>query len=299
MTDAKDNPYAHIADDTFAAAPRRDPELVKRILEDPRMHDHKDGFQSCIQCGVCTSGCPAARFTEYSPRETARRALDGDVTLLEDDDVWYCYYCYTCQSRCPRHNSVAVINQVVRGMQVESGRGRPHVEMFAEWCNNFYEKGMGGDPHLMFPAIGEAWGEKWTDYMEHLLEIRAELGLGDLSRRTTWWEVQTIFEATGFGAAPGGVRGAADAGARIEPSSDGRASRRRRRRPRLGGMRRMAAPSPRRAPAFQGRRPRRHEPGHDAEHAENHEVDAGDPKERRMPVMVHKVDMTQMPSGPG
>ena len=25
MTDAKDNPYAHIADDTFAAAPRRDP----------------------------------------------------------------------------------------------------------------------------------------------------------------------------------------------------------------------------------------------------------------------------------
>ena len=79
MTDRKDNPYAHIADDTFAAAPRRDPELVKRILEDPRMHDHKDGFQSCIQCGVCTSGCPAARFTEYSPRETARRALDGDV----------------------------------------------------------------------------------------------------------------------------------------------------------------------------------------------------------------------------
>ena len=78
MTDAKDNPYAHIADDTFAAAPRRDPELVKRILEDPRMHDHKDGFESCIQCGVCTSGCPAARFTEYSPRETARRALDGD-----------------------------------------------------------------------------------------------------------------------------------------------------------------------------------------------------------------------------
>ena len=161
MPDAKDNPYAHIAGDTFTATPRRDPELVRRILDDPRMHDHKDGFQSCIQCGVCTSGCPAARFTEYSPRETARRALDGDVTLLEDDTLWYCYYCSTCQSRCPRHNSVAVINQVIRGMQVESGRGRRHVAMFAEWCGNFYEKGMGGDPHLMFPAIGEAWGEKW------------------------------------------------------------------------------------------------------------------------------------------
>jgi heterodisulfide reductase subunit C1 len=208
MTDAKDNPYAHIADDTFAAAPRRDPELVTRILEDPRMHDHKDGFQSCIQCGVCTSGCPAARFTAYSPRETARRALDGDVTLLEDDDVWYCYYCYTCQSRCPRHNSVAVINQVVRGIQVENGRGKRHVEMFAEWCNNFYEKGMGGDPHLMFPAIGEAWGEKWTDYMEHLLEIREELGLGDLfPPDDVVKEVQTIFEATGFKERLAAVRG--------------------------------------------------------------------------------------------
>ena len=215
MTDPKkpgaDNPYAHIADDTFAAAPRRDPELVKRILEDPRMHDHKDGFQSCIQCGVCTSGCPAARFTEYSPRETARRALDGDLTLLEDDTLWYCYYCYTCQSRCPRHNSVAVINQVVRGMQVESGRGRRHVEMFAEWCGNFYEKGMGGDPHLMFPAIGEAWGEKWTDYMAHLLEIREELGLGDLyPPDEVVKEVQTIFEETGFKERLAAVRGGTD-----------------------------------------------------------------------------------------
>ena len=208
MTDAKDNPYAHLADDTFAAAPRRDPELVRRILDDPRMHDHRDGFQSCIQCGVCTSGCPAARFTEYSPRETARRALDGDVTLLEDDSLWYCYYCYTCQSRCPRHNSVAVINQVVRGMQVESGRGRRHVAMFAEWCGNFYDKGMGGDPHLMFPAIGEAWGDKWTDYMEHLLEIRDELGLGDLfPPENVVQEVRTIFEETGFKERLASVRG--------------------------------------------------------------------------------------------
>ena len=193
------NPYAVIAEDTFAAASRRDPELVERILSDPRMHDHRDGFQSCIQCGVCTSGCPAARFTEYVPREIARRALDGDETLLTDDSLWYCYYCYTCQSRCPRHNSVAVINQVIRGLQVQSGYAHKHVEMFADWCAAFYDKGMGGDPHLLFPAIGEAWGEKWVDYMQHLLEIRAELGLGDLyPPDDVVKEVQTIMEETGF-----------------------------------------------------------------------------------------------------
>ncbi len=207
-------PTAVIAGDTFAAAPRRDPELVRRILDDPRMHDHKEGFLSCIQCGVCTSGCPAARFTDFVPREVARRALEGDETLLTDDSVWYCYSCYTCQSRCPRHNSVAVINQVVRSMQVESGYGHKHVEMFAEWCGNFYEKGMGGNPHDMFPVVYEAWGEQWRHFMAHLLEIRAELGLGDLFPPTdVVKEVQVIFEETGFLDRLRQVREGADGGA--------------------------------------------------------------------------------------
>jgi heterodisulfide reductase subunit C len=193
------NPYASIADNTFAQAPKRDPRLVQRILDDPRMHDHREGFRSCIQCGICTSGCPAARFTDYTPREIARRALDGDESLLTDDSLWYCYYCYTCQSRCPRHNSVAVINQVIRGLQVESGQAHRHVRPFADWCATFYEKGMGGDPHLLFPAIGEAWGEKWTSYMERLPEVREELGLGDLfPPEHAVREVQTIMEETGF-----------------------------------------------------------------------------------------------------
>src|SRR5665647_2203353 len=163
----------------------------------------------------------AAPLGEHRDVRAAAAALDlhatdylvdhGDVTLLDDDTLWYCYYCYTCQSRCPRHNSVAVINQVIRGMQVESGRGRPHVAMFAEWCGAFYAKGMGGDPHLMFPAIGEAWGEKWTTYMEHLLEIREELGLGDLyPPEKVVKEVQTIFEETGFKERLAAVRGGAD-----------------------------------------------------------------------------------------
>ncbi len=193
------NPHAIIAENNFAQAPKRDPELMRRILDDPRMHDHKEGFRGCMQCGICTSACPAARFTDYNPREIARRALDGDVSLLTDDSLWHCFYCYTCQCRCPRHNSVAVINQVLRGLQVESGQAHRHVKPFAEWCAAFYEKGMGGNPHLLFPAIEEAWGEKWTSYMDHLLEVRAELGLGDLfPPEDTVKEVQIIMEETGF-----------------------------------------------------------------------------------------------------
>ena len=88
------------------------------------------------------------------------------------------------------------------------GTGHRHVEMFAEWCGNFYDKGMGGDPHLMFPNVSEAWGEKWTAYMDHLLEVREKLGLGDLyPPEDVVAEVQTIMEETGFKKRLAAVRG--------------------------------------------------------------------------------------------
>ena len=163
------------------------------------MHDHRDGFLSCLQCGVCTSGCPAARFTEYSPREIARRASEGDPTLLEDDNVWYCFYCYTCQSRCPRKNSVAVINQVIRSMQVESGYGIKHVEMFAAWGEQFYDKGMGGTPHVFFSDIAEAWGPKWKEFIAGRDALREEIGVGGMyPSAAAVKEVRAVMDQTGF-----------------------------------------------------------------------------------------------------
>jgi heterodisulfide reductase subunit C1 len=193
------NPYSVIADSSFLPRPDGRRDLIERILADPRLHDHKDGFLSCLQCGVCTSGCPAARFTEYSPRDIARRALEGDETLLTDDSVWYCYYCYTCQSRCPRKNSVAVINQVIRSMQVESGYGVKHVEMFSAWGEGFFDKGMGGTPHVFFSAIADAWGPKWKAFIANRDAMREELGLGSMyPSNDAVREVQVIMTETGF-----------------------------------------------------------------------------------------------------
>jgi heterodisulfide reductase subunit C len=195
----EDNPYAAPADDLFKPRTDEGRDIVRMILDDPRMVGHTDGFQSCIQCGICTSGCPAARFTDYSPREIARRALDGDETLLTDDSVWYCFYCYTCQSRCPRKNSVAVINQIVRSMQVESGYGIKHVEMFTAWGEQFYDKGMGGTPHVFFAAIADAWGPKWKDFIANRDAMREEMGLGGMfPAEEAVKEVQVIMEETGL-----------------------------------------------------------------------------------------------------
>jgi len=196
------NPYAALADSSFG--PKQSHlgeknELLDAIMSDPRMHDHIDGFESCIQCGICTSACPAARFTEYSPREMARRCLDGDETLLEDDKVWYCFYCYTCQSRCPRHNSVAVLNQVVRGMQVERGYGKQHVEMFSAWGEQYYDKGMGGTPQIFFQDIAEMCGPKWKAFVARRDQLREELGLGTAyPSESAASELRHIMDETGF-----------------------------------------------------------------------------------------------------
>jgi heterodisulfide reductase subunit C len=192
------NPYAAIAESAFQARPVL-PDLARRIIDDPRMHDHVEGFLSCMQCGICTSGCPAARFADYSPREISRRALDGDPTLLEDDSVWLCFYCYTCQSRCPRGNSVAVINQVIRGLQVESGYGIKHIAMFADWAIQFYEKGMGGTPAEFLPRMANAFGPRWREFLAHRDAMREELGLGSMypSERAAH-EMRVLMDATGF-----------------------------------------------------------------------------------------------------
>ena len=196
---AQANPYSVIAESNFHEPPPAHRELAARIANDPRMHDHVEGFLSCMQCGICTSACPAARFGDYSPREIARRALDGDPTLLTDDTVWLCFYCYTCQSRCPRGNSVAVINQVIRGLQVEEGYGIKHVAMFTAWAEQFYDKGIGGTPQIFFADRVEALGPKWRRFIERRDDLRDELGLGSMfPSSAAAAEMRTIMDETGF-----------------------------------------------------------------------------------------------------
>jgi hypothetical protein len=78
---------------------------------------------------------------------------------------------------------------------------------------------MGGNPHLMFPDVTEAWGDKWRALMNRLLEVREKLGLGDLyPPEHVVKEVQTIFEETGFKERLAAVRGESTTG--TEPEAD-------------------------------------------------------------------------------
>ncbi len=96
-------------------------QIFGEFRADPRHHEFVLG---CINCGECTTGCPAARFYDFSPREMLQIALTGDATTLWDalqEKIWSCCQCYTCNMRCRFGNDIAGIISVMRELSVRHG----------------------------------------------------------------------------------------------------------------------------------------------------------------------------------
>jgi heterodisulfide reductase subunit C2 len=95
--------------------------IYTEFRADPRHHDFVLG---CLNCGECTTGCPAARFYDFSPREMLQIAQNGDATTLWDamqEKIWACCQCYTCNMRCRFGNDIAGIISVMRELSVIHG----------------------------------------------------------------------------------------------------------------------------------------------------------------------------------
>ncbi|MFX1238258.1 MAG: CoB--CoM heterodisulfide reductase subunit C [Promethearchaeota archaeon] len=78
-------------------------------------------IRSCINCGTCTGGCPSGRRTAYRTRSAIRRALIGDLSILQDIDIWECTTCYYCYERCPRNIPVTDMIIKLRNIAVQNG----------------------------------------------------------------------------------------------------------------------------------------------------------------------------------
>lgn len=69
---------------------------------------HGSPIHVCIQCGTCSSTCPAARFMEDSPRRLmAMIAADLKEEVLASNSFWTCASCYHCTAKCPRGIDIA------------------------------------------------------------------------------------------------------------------------------------------------------------------------------------------------
>ena len=74
----------------------------------------------CIQCGMCTSGCPVAEFLK--PHRIIKMVVLGlKEQLISSKEIWLCTTCFTCSERCPQEVDPANIIYSLKNMAAEQG----------------------------------------------------------------------------------------------------------------------------------------------------------------------------------
>jgi quinone-modifying oxidoreductase subunit QmoC len=80
-------------------------------------------FQSCLQCGTCTSLCPSSREGSFSPRQVLRRiTLESGTERSVDQAAWDCLTCNACTPNCPRGIGIIDVIKAVRGLAISAGK---------------------------------------------------------------------------------------------------------------------------------------------------------------------------------
>lgn len=137
------------------------------------------GLLKCVQCGMCTSVCPAAAHSDYNPRDIVKNVLNNDKDIISDDKIWNCFYCYSCHSVCPVNNSPCVINQILRQIAIDQGIAKKHIEPFVTYGETFLEIGIGGMPKSFFMDLNKDI-KGYLDIKSELSKTRENLSLGPI-----------------------------------------------------------------------------------------------------------------------
>jgi len=119
----------------------------------------------CMQCGMCTGGCPEAGITPFNIRQLVRkkqldRALDKAIP-------WYCTSCGECTLRCPRDVKPSEMIVEVRSAFVEDGQIPLSIQKALE--NTFVQKNPWGRPR----SKRAAWQEEAGIEVPHIGEVES------------------------------------------------------------------------------------------------------------------------------
>ncbi|PLY14270.1 MAG: oxidoreductase [Sedimenticola sp.] len=73
-------------------------------------------YDSCLNCGLCSSGCPASGLEGMDPRRFIRMAMLGmNEELSSTPWIWTCTQCKRCMYVCPMSIDVSVLVGLARG----------------------------------------------------------------------------------------------------------------------------------------------------------------------------------------
>jgi len=146
----------------------------------------KHAFNSCMSCGACTAGCPAAEFYDYDPRMIMETVQSKDeeriIELLKADTIWYCAQCGTCKLRCSRgNNPFALISSLrqlsqLKGYHVYSSRGRQQYTGRHLWGGNYWNRGCSLYFRNTMIPFHLDFGPRWVRYAINKEEIHRRVG---------------------------------------------------------------------------------------------------------------------------
>ncbi|MHA1680986.1 MAG: CoB--CoM heterodisulfide reductase subunit C [Promethearchaeota archaeon] len=87
--------------------------------------ERKSNIWACIQCGTCTASCESGRWTALKTRIIIRKVVLGDLSALDDPDIWLCTTCYNCLERCPRDVRPTDVIMELRNYAAKRGNMHP------------------------------------------------------------------------------------------------------------------------------------------------------------------------------
>ena len=172
--------------------------MSKQNIDDSPI-SKEEGVLKCVQCGMCTSTCPAARHSDYNPRDIMEKVLEGDESILEDDVIWNCFYCYTCHSVCPVGNSVCEVNQILKQLAISNELGYDKLYEYLGFADSYFTAAIGAIPEIFFDDIRHDV-PGWWEFRQNLGDIRDELHLDPplMPDKEVIDEVSKILTITGF-----------------------------------------------------------------------------------------------------
>ena len=157
--------------------------LHERLKQDIR---YDESLNACMNCGICTSVCPAAEFSDYDPRillNIVQTEDDAELEkLLKSDFIWLCGQCMSCKTRCPRNNVPGLMINVLRrysqelGYFTESKRGRQQYALSKVLNGNILGEGYCIVPESVKPDLHPEQGPVWEWIYRNLPEFYDRMG---------------------------------------------------------------------------------------------------------------------------
>ena len=79
----------------------------------------------CVQCGMCTSGCPYAEMLDEKPHEVIKKILLGMKSdVINSKFIWLCSTCFMCDERCPQGVELGRVMFALKNLAAKE-RGAP------------------------------------------------------------------------------------------------------------------------------------------------------------------------------